>query len=306
MLFALGLAGFLGLTGLAIDGGQIVFARTDLQKVADAAALAGAQDLARVAPSHVAAKGNAQAYASDNGAGTTTVVISQTDRPSDTITVTVTRTVEYTFLKALGMSSTDVSATAVVVVKPVTGFDIDEVDVFGYPIWGGNGDGLRGCKYDICEGDLKIYRFNPHYCASPDVTLGAANCTSPNFKGYFHDGGSTTQTSISPASWQTFSKGGNAVGQQPIAALSAKYAANEPVILPVITAANCSGGCSNIDFKIVGFIALELTVDPGAVNANTPLIGRVVGEWSTPKGSTNGSSVPPSNFPTVFTYGLTQ
>jgi Flp pilus assembly protein TadG len=49
VLFAAGLAGFLALVGLSIDIGQMVTAKTDAQKVADAAALAGAQDLTNAA-----------------------------------------------------------------------------------------------------------------------------------------------------------------------------------------------------------------------------------------------------------------
>ena len=46
MLFAGGLAVLLALVGLAVDVGQLVHTRTDLQKMSDAAVLAAIQDIA--------------------------------------------------------------------------------------------------------------------------------------------------------------------------------------------------------------------------------------------------------------------
>ena len=112
VLFALGLAAFCGLVGLAVDVGQIVATRTDLQKTADAAALAAAQDL----PTTTTAQSTADDYVLDNGGSNTsaTVTFTQTYAANDTITVTAKRHVSYSFMRALGLSGTDVTATATV------------------------------------------------------------------------------------------------------------------------------------------------------------------------------------------------
>ncbi len=110
ILCAAALAAICGFVGMAIDVGQIVYTRTDLQKVADAAAFAGAQDL----PSEGTATASANAFVASNGsAGTTaTIALSQTYSANDTITVTARRHVNYTFLRVIGMTGTDVTATA--------------------------------------------------------------------------------------------------------------------------------------------------------------------------------------------------
>jgi hypothetical protein len=98
----------LGLVGLSIDIGQLVHARTDLQKIADAGAFAGAQDLTNT----TAATVSAQTYVADNGSATATITFSQTASPNDTITVTAKRHVNFTFLRAVGVSGREVSAKA--------------------------------------------------------------------------------------------------------------------------------------------------------------------------------------------------
>ena len=112
VLFALMLAGLCGFVGLAVDVGQLVATRTDLQKSADAAAFAGGQDL----PSVSVATSAANTYVANNSKSGTTavVVISQAAAASDTIRVTTTRYVNYSFLKVLGMNGANVSASATV------------------------------------------------------------------------------------------------------------------------------------------------------------------------------------------------
>jgi Flp pilus assembly protein TadG len=99
-----------GLIGLSIDIGAVVQTKTDLQKMADAAAMAGGQDL----PTASTATSSANTYVAKNGTGTATVTIYQTYSANDTIKVTVTRHVSYRFLSLLGLSGADPQATAVV------------------------------------------------------------------------------------------------------------------------------------------------------------------------------------------------
>lgn len=118
VLMGAGLAAFIAIVGLSVDVGQVVFTRTDLQKVADAAAFAGAQDL----PSASAATTNANSYVGLNASNTSAgVAISQTYNANDTIQVTATRKVDYAFLRVVGLSGTTVSAKAKVRVGTYSG-----------------------------------------------------------------------------------------------------------------------------------------------------------------------------------------
>jgi Flp pilus assembly protein TadG len=118
VLMGAGLAAFIAIVGLSVDVGQVVFTRTDLQKVADAAAFAGAQDL----PSSSAATTNANTYVGLNASNTSAVVaITQTYNSNDTIQVTATRQVDYAFLRVVGLKGTTVSAKAKVRVGTFNG-----------------------------------------------------------------------------------------------------------------------------------------------------------------------------------------
>ena len=108
VLFALGLVGFIALVGLAVDVGQIVQTRTDLQKAADAAAFAAAQDL----PNAGTAEATAQHYVTENAGENAQAIVTFDNSSGHAVTVEVERPVNYTFLRVLGMDSTDVSARA--------------------------------------------------------------------------------------------------------------------------------------------------------------------------------------------------
>lgn len=118
VLMGAGLAAFIAIVGISVDVGQVVFTRTDLQKVADAAAFAGAQDL----PSSSAATTNANTYTGLNASNTSAAVaITQTYNSNDTIQVTATRKVDYAFLRVVGLKGTTVSAKAKVRVGTYNG-----------------------------------------------------------------------------------------------------------------------------------------------------------------------------------------
>lgn len=107
ILFAAGLLFFIALVGLAVDVGQVVQARTDLQKAADAAAFAAAQDL----PDTGAAHATAEDYVARNTGDSTTAEITFEEGASR-VRVEATRSVDYYFMQAVGISGTDVSASA--------------------------------------------------------------------------------------------------------------------------------------------------------------------------------------------------
>jgi hypothetical protein len=115
----MGFAVLAAAVGLSVDVGQIVVTRTDLQKTADAAALAAAQDL----PVTVVAELTAQQYVLENASASSSADIdfSYTHAANDTVTVTATREVKYTFLRFIGLTGAEVSASATVNVAHYVG-----------------------------------------------------------------------------------------------------------------------------------------------------------------------------------------
>src|SRR5689334_499698 len=124
-----------GIVGLALDGGQLYVAKQRAQAAADAAAQAGVMDLYR-GNGTAAATASAKAYGVKNGFSNSEVspgypdcntlawcgghvTLSGVDNPN-LIQVTVTRVVNTTFLRALGVKTSTVKAvgTAAVTVQP--------------------------------------------------------------------------------------------------------------------------------------------------------------------------------------------
>lgn len=111
VMFAAALVALCGLVGMSVDIGQLVFTKSDLQKVADAAALAGSQDL----PNATTANITAQKYVITNASSATSSVAQVTassGSTNDTIRVTATRQVKFTFLRVIGLTGSNVSASA--------------------------------------------------------------------------------------------------------------------------------------------------------------------------------------------------
>lgn len=300
-LFASGLIGLLGLVGMSVDVGMLLQTRADLQKSADAAAFAAAQDL----PDTELATTTTGEYVSSNGGDETgwTVEFANTDA----VTVTTSRDIEYTFLSVLGLQSSTVTATATVEVGVVTGYAFDDSDVFPYAVWGGavEGDGSAAggsdCAYGICIDSEQVFRSN-HYEADTMAATPDWDVNGNSFKGYFHAGGDVVH--IGPDDWQTFSKGGNAIGQEPIDALLWHASTGHPILVPVISEAFCEVGCGTIEFKIVAWVALML--DPNFdANPDEAWTGTVVEDYAISKGSTEGSAQPPAELATL-TYLLTE
>ncbi len=109
-LAAISMVALLGVAGFALDVGVWFQAHRKQQAVADAAALAAAGDL----PANTAqASADAQSYAVKNGGSASSISFSTQYLPNDTITVQAGKTVPSYFLKAVGIDSADVKATAV-------------------------------------------------------------------------------------------------------------------------------------------------------------------------------------------------
>ena len=115
---ALGLVGICGMAGFAIDTGTWYRAHRAQQAIADASALAAAADL----PNNTAqATADAVTYASRNGGSLNGAQIeySSTYQTNDTVTVHTSSTAPAYFLKALGISSAAVGASASATAVPL-------------------------------------------------------------------------------------------------------------------------------------------------------------------------------------------
>jgi hypothetical protein len=109
VLLAVFLVVIVGAAGLVLDVGSWYRADRAAQATADAAALAGAQDL--VAGTS-AATALAQQYAVKNGGGTTTITFGRRVIPNDLITVDLKRPAPSYFTKLFGVDSVQVNARA--------------------------------------------------------------------------------------------------------------------------------------------------------------------------------------------------
>jgi len=112
VLAAASMVVILGMAAMAIDVGMFLQERRDLQNAADAAALAGAQELPYAPAGAVA---DATAWAEQNGIAVGElegVTVSTTYATDDTITVQVKRDVPWVFARVLGRGSDTVRADA--------------------------------------------------------------------------------------------------------------------------------------------------------------------------------------------------
>lgn len=113
-----------GFAALAVDLGSYSLERRDLQNAADAMALAASQELPNGDSAHGAA--NQWATKNDISPSDIAVVVTQQNMPTipnPMVKVTVTRAHDFTFARLIGISSTDVSATATAIRSSPGGSD---------------------------------------------------------------------------------------------------------------------------------------------------------------------------------------
>jgi Flp pilus assembly protein TadG len=119
-LLAAGMSVFLGATAIAVDLGMLATARTEAQRTADAAALAGASALVFVPNDARKAREWAQEYATLNAVRGIPVTLREQDIQviGDTVRVTVLRSQDYggpvetIFARVFGVDGVDISAVA--------------------------------------------------------------------------------------------------------------------------------------------------------------------------------------------------
>ncbi len=99
----------LSFTAFAVDMGVMYNAKSDLQNIADAAALSGAQEL----PDPGKASETAMEYAQKNGLSEGITITTPYDGDSARIEVVCTQTVSYTFARVLGFEDQTVAVRAV-------------------------------------------------------------------------------------------------------------------------------------------------------------------------------------------------
>ncbi|CZQ80916.1 Hypothetical protein Tpal_134 [Trichococcus palustris] len=130
IMVALMLTVLLGFAALVVDVGNLYVQKSQLQNAADAAALAGAQDLGTA----IDAEATAKNYAEANGVPKTETLVDTTyDNNPSKIEVVSTKNVSYTFARVLGLLETNVKARAVAQKATEGG------DAFNYAVFAGGG-----------------------------------------------------------------------------------------------------------------------------------------------------------------------
>ena len=148
-VIAISMTAMIGFAALVIDGGNLYLNKTRLVNLADAAALAGAQDLPGDPQSAIA---SAYSYAAQNGMSNDTIDVTISN-DNTIVTVNASRTVPFFFAQIFHMNSSNVSARAAAAIKPITG--VGNIVPFGivkqpfkynqtYTLKAGGGSGYNG------------------------------------------------------------------------------------------------------------------------------------------------------------------
>lgn len=153
VLTALLLAVLLGFAALTIDIGMVYITKTKLQNAADAAALAGAQDLPNTSSDtitgNLTAESTAIYYAEQNGVQESeTKPTPSYNGDSTKIEVICTKTISYTFARVLGFTQADVSARAIAQKITVGG------EAFGFAVFAGEGEASFNGTAHVFDGGV--------------------------------------------------------------------------------------------------------------------------------------------------------
>jgi len=115
VVFALGLVTLVGVITLGADVGVLYYNWVQLQKAADAAALAGASYLPN---DTTTATATAQTYATNNGVLASDTITATPINGNSQMQVTLQRTVPYSFARVLGLTNGYVKVSAVASIPP--------------------------------------------------------------------------------------------------------------------------------------------------------------------------------------------
>lgn len=246
-----------GMAALALDVGNLYLNRFQLVNAADAAALAGAQELP-IRPQDAVAK--AYDYAAFNKkTGTAADVVQPVLSESDTvITVTIRRNVPLFFARIWGLRASAVEATAAAQVRNFSGgtgivpFGIEKQElVYGqtYTLKLGGGDGYNGNFQALALGatGANNYRDNVKYGYTGNINIGdwipteTGNMSGPTAAGVSY------RIGLDPsATFSTIAEGSGRI-----------------ITVPVIDSLLVSG---RTDVLVVGFAAFFLEGSGGGGN----------------------------------------
>jgi Flp pilus assembly protein TadG len=191
VIAALMMVSLLTITALVVDTGMVYLTRVQLQKAADAAALAGAQTLALTAATDQAEASGAE-YLAANIQNTLQPSFF-TDLQQRRFTVKVGKTVEFFFAPIIGITQTvvRVNATAgtnvVTKIKNVVPFGVlEQVFVYGQQYTLKYGAGLDGSQYcgnfgalALGGGGVSVYRDNLKFGYQDELAMGDRVTTEP-------------------------------------------------------------------------------------------------------------------------------
>lgn len=256
VVFALSVTVLMGFAALVVDVGNLYLNRTRLVNLADAAVLAGMQDLPG---DPEAAITSAKSYAAQNGMVDDVVGIDISNN-NTVLTVNVTRRVPFFFAQIFDMISTNVAARAVAAIRPITG--VSGVAPFGvakqqfvygqtYTLKDGAGDGYSGNYGALALGGngASLYRDNIEDGYSGQLRVGDWVSTEPGNMSGPTNKGVDYRISLDPAAtFATVQKGSPRI-----------------LIVPVIDSLDVNG---RSQVQIVGFAAFFLEGVGGSGNKN--------------------------------------
>ncbi len=218
-LIAVSMAALLGTAALAVDVGMLMNARTEAQRVADLASLAGAGVLATQPSNATLAEQEAINFAAQNNVnGTAATVQSQdvdVDLPNRLVRVRVERStargnpVPTFFAQVFGVNSVDIGAQGAAKVFGATGASCllpialpDKWANFGSAEW------------DLAEGDAYIPPGQPGYTGYTDSDIGTQIVLKPS-QGGTSQGQNTSQIGrFEPGWWYLWIPNGGAGSSQ--------------------------------------------------------------------------------------------
>jgi len=150
----------LAIMAFVVDVGSVYVEKAKLQNAVDAAALAGAYDL----PKGTDATSSADAYFDSNGYTDIVPIIAP---DADSVTVTATKRVDYSFAHVVGLNSANVTASATASISPADGVTgvipigiVEQKFNIGqeYTLKEGGGDGANGNFGGLDFGTLTSFK----------------------------------------------------------------------------------------------------------------------------------------------------
>ncbi|KNZ41637.1 TadE/TadG family type IV pilus assembly protein [Acetobacterium bakii] len=168
IIVALAMVVILGFAALVIDVGRVSVEKSQLQNAIDAACLAGAQDL----PDTLAAKATAYEYIALNGYQNSDVSVPVFSNSNQTISITGSKNVEYTFAKILGFDSATIEPFAAATKEGLGA-------AFGYTLFSGSPSytlSINGSNQHIKGNAHSNYKFSIN--GSNQTIIGSSEAVS--------------------------------------------------------------------------------------------------------------------------------